>query len=46
MCAKYPYYLLSDSPEGVQKEAVITGKVLPSYKTDGDVRSDFDEGAH
>ncbi len=41
MCAKYPYYLLADSPDGVQKEAEITGKVPPSYKTGGDVRKGF-----
>jgi adenine-specific DNA-methyltransferase len=41
MCAKYPYYLLSDSPEGVQKEGELTGKVPPSYKTDKDIRKGF-----
>lgn len=30
MAAKYPYYLLADSPEGVQKEAEITGALPPS----------------
>ncbi len=34
MAAKYPYYLLADSPEGVQKEAELTGKMPPAYKTD------------
>jgi adenine-specific DNA-methyltransferase len=28
MSAKYPYYLLADSPEGIQKEAEITGQLL------------------
>ena len=26
MAAKYPYFLLADSPEGIEKEAEITGK--------------------
>jgi adenine-specific DNA-methyltransferase len=41
MAAKYPYYLLADSPEGVRKEAEVTGKVPPEYKTGGDVRKGF-----
>ncbi len=34
MAAKYPYYLLADSPEGIKKEAELTGKMPPDYKTD------------
>jgi adenine-specific DNA-methyltransferase len=41
MAAKYPYYLLADSPEGVRKEAEITGKVPPEHKTDNDIRRGF-----
>jgi adenine-specific DNA-methyltransferase len=41
MSAKYPYYLLADSPEGVAKEAEITGRIPPSYKTDNDIRKGF-----
>ncbi|MEK7761234.1 MAG: site-specific DNA-methyltransferase [Nitrospirota bacterium] len=41
MAAKYPYYLLADSPEGVQKEAEITGKIQSSYKTEGDIKKGF-----
>jgi adenine-specific DNA-methyltransferase len=41
MTARYPYYLLADSPEGVQKEAEVTGRVPPQYKTDDDVRKGF-----
>jgi adenine-specific DNA-methyltransferase len=41
MAAKYPYYLLADSPEGVKKEAGLTGKMPPDYKTDGDIRKGF-----
>jgi adenine-specific DNA-methyltransferase len=32
MAAKYPYYLLADSPEGIRKEAEVTGKVPPHYR--------------
>ena len=41
MSAKYPFYLLADSPEGIRREAEITGKVAPDYKTAGDVRRGF-----
>jgi len=41
MGAKYPYYLLADSPEGIRKEAEVTGKVPPVHRTDGDVRKGF-----
>ena len=29
MAAKYPYYLLADSPEGIKKESELTGKMPP-----------------
>src|SRR5262245_40897016 len=41
MAAKYPYYLLADSPEGVKKAAEITGQALDSRATEGDVRRGF-----
>jgi adenine-specific DNA-methyltransferase len=41
MAAKYPYYLLADSPEGVKKEAEITGQAPPDYPTEGDIRKGF-----
>jgi len=41
MGAKYPYYLLADSPEGVRREAEVTGKIPPDYKTDNDIRKGF-----
>ena len=34
MASKFPYYLLADSPEGIKKEAELTGKIPPEYKTD------------
>jgi adenine-specific DNA-methyltransferase len=41
MAAKYPYYLLADSVEGIKKEAELTGKMPPEYKTEGDIRKGF-----
>ena len=41
MTARFPYYLLSDSPEGVRKEAEITGRTPPPYKTGGDIKKGF-----
>ena len=41
MAAKYPYYLLADSPEGLKKEAEITGEIPPTYKTENDFRRGF-----
>jgi adenine-specific DNA-methyltransferase len=41
MSAKYPFYLLSDSQEGIRKEAELTSKILADYKTEGDIRKGF-----
>ena len=41
MAAKYPYYLLADSPKGIKKEADLTGKVPHEYKTGSDMRKGF-----
>jgi adenine-specific DNA-methyltransferase len=41
MSAKFPFYLLADSPEGVAKEAEVTGRVPPDHRTDGDIRKGF-----
>jgi adenine-specific DNA-methyltransferase len=41
MAAKYPYYLLTDSPEGIKKETELTGKIPPEYKTEDDIRKGF-----
>ena len=41
MAAKYAYYLLTDSPEGIKKETELTGKIPPEYKTEGDIRKGF-----
>jgi len=51
MAAKFPYYLLADSPEGVRKEAELTGKVVaavadrgprsPNAATEPDIKRGF-----
>ncbi|MFA6146998.1 MAG: site-specific DNA-methyltransferase [bacterium] len=41
MGARYPYYLLADSPEGQQKEAEITHTATSSQSTRGDIRQGF-----
>jgi len=41
MGAKYPYYLLADSIEGIKKEMELTGKMPPEYKTESDIRKGF-----
>ena len=41
MSGRYPWFLLADSPEGQKKEAEVTGKVPPEFKTEGDVRKGF-----
>jgi adenine-specific DNA-methyltransferase len=41
MTARFPFYLLADSSEGVKKEAELTGKVPPPYKTENDTRKGF-----
>ena len=41
MAAKFPYYLLADSSDGIQKESKLTGKIPPEYKTEDDIRKGF-----
>ena len=41
MGARYPYYLLADSPEGQQQEAGITGTAPPNIPTHGNVQLGF-----
>jgi len=41
MSARFPYYLLADSPEGVKKETELTGRTPPDYKTQGDIKKGF-----
>jgi len=41
MSARFPYYLLADSPDGVKKEAELTGGTPPDYTTQGDIKKGF-----
>jgi adenine-specific DNA-methyltransferase len=41
MGARFPYYLLADSPEGRVKESELTGTELPPAETTGDIRHGF-----
>ena len=41
MGARYPYYLLADSPEGQAKEARVSGKAPSVEPTFGDIRQGF-----
>lgn len=41
MAARFPYYHLADSPEGVAKEAEISGHLPTNEKTTGDIRKGF-----
>jgi adenine-specific DNA-methyltransferase len=41
MAAKFPYYLLADSPEGLKKESELVGKLPPDIKTGGDIKRGF-----
>ena len=41
MSAKYPYYLLADSPEGIEKEEELTNGMFPYKDTEGDIRKGF-----
>jgi adenine-specific DNA-methyltransferase len=41
MGARYPYYLLADSPEGLRKEAEVSGRAFADKSTHGSVRQGF-----
>lgn len=41
MAARYPYYLLVDSSEGIKRETELTGKTPLEHKTEGDIRKGF-----
>jgi adenine-specific DNA-methyltransferase len=41
MSARFPYYLLADSAEGVKKETEISGQMPPPYTTGGDIKKGF-----
>jgi adenine-specific DNA-methyltransferase len=41
MAGRFPYFLVSDSPEGVQKQAELLNIVPTTVKTEGDVKKGF-----
>ncbi|WP_019905962.1 site-specific DNA-methyltransferase [Methylobacterium sp. 77] len=41
MSARYPYYLLADSPEGRAKEQAVSGRPQPQSAAYGDIRQGF-----
>jgi adenine-specific DNA-methyltransferase len=41
MAAKFPYYLLADSSEGIAKEGELTGRMTPPHSTENDIRQGF-----
>ena len=41
MGARYPYYLLADSPDGQRKEAELSRKLRSEIPTCGDIRQGF-----
>ncbi len=41
MGARFPYYLMADSPEGRAKEQQLRGKPLPPAQTRGDIKQGF-----
>ncbi|MFP3898580.1 MAG: site-specific DNA-methyltransferase [Dehalococcoidia bacterium] len=41
MAARFPFYLLADSPEGVKKESELTGRTPPDFRTAGDIKQGF-----
>lgn len=43
MSARFPYYLLADTPEGIKKEAEVAGQPVPSPMppTEGDIKKGF-----
>ena len=41
MGARYPYYLLADSPQGQREEAEVAGKAPSGAPTHGDIRQGF-----
>ena len=41
MGAKFPWYLLADSPEGRAKESEVSGRPLPPSETGNDIRHGF-----
>jgi adenine-specific DNA-methyltransferase len=41
MAARYLYYILADSPQGLAKEAELSGRIATAQKTEEDIRRGF-----
>jgi adenine-specific DNA-methyltransferase len=41
MSARFPYYFLADSPEGIVKETELTGRTPPPHPTANDIKRGF-----
>lgn len=41
MTAKFPYFYLSDSSDGIAKEAALSGKIPPPHSCDNDIKKGF-----
>lgn len=41
MAGRFPYFLLTDTPEGTAKQAEVTGLKATGSRTDGDIRKGF-----
>lgn len=41
MAARYPYYLLADSPEGIARETELSGMAPPPHPVENDIRKGF-----
>ena len=41
LTARFPFYLLADSPEGIKKESELTTRTPPDFKTTGDIKQGF-----
>jgi adenine-specific DNA-methyltransferase len=41
MSGRYPYYFLADSPDGLKKEAELTGREPAAHPTFKDIRKGF-----
>ncbi|WP_292466093.1 site-specific DNA-methyltransferase [Mesorhizobium sp.] len=41
MSARYPFYMLADTPEGRDKEREVSGKIQTQAPTSGDIRQGF-----
>jgi adenine-specific DNA-methyltransferase len=41
MSGRFPYYILADSPDGIQRASELTGVIRSDAKTEGDIKKGF-----